>query len=128
MSTLKVADGVRRFTTGKSHLGDSFVYSFVLSEKECESEEEVKKFLNEVVPHNTSIPDFLKDVKEHCCSRKNITRDDDKVRIEIGFTCACGVRWVIPLADVKACAVHFPEYKESVRTSDSRDDWIKSFN
>jgi len=124
MKTLHILqDGTRLFNTGKAHLGDGLFYGLVLRN---ETEKQAQKSLKKIVPYNTTLHDLIIDMKEHNCGTVKIITDDDGIKIWVGFKCACGTKWRIPLAELKACIVHFPEYREKIRSTESRKLFAKS--
>jgi hypothetical protein len=133
MSTLRVQeDRTRLFTTGDARVGDGILLAFSMP-KDCKTDEEIREYLKKTVPMNTSLPDMLSDMGIHGCENagvgKGMLSDDDKGRLLIGYTCeGCETKWRVPLADLKASVVHFPEYAEAFRTAKSRFDLARMFD
>jgi len=124
--TLKIqSDGTRLFDTGKNHIGDGLMYGFVLQHKTPKG---IQKSLRKMVPYNTTLRDMLDDMMTHDCGSVRLTVDDDRTMIEVGFKCTCGIKWRIPLAELKACCVHFPEYEEVIKTTESREHLARSIS
>ena len=118
-------DGERLFTTGTAYIGDGFLYGFVLRGK---SKKNIEKSLKKMVRYNTVLNDLITDIKSHVCDNKKITIKDDRTRLVIGFKCFCGTKWGVPLAELKACCVHFPEYKKLFETDKSRIQLAESLS
>jgi len=127
MSTLIIKeDGTRYFTNEKSHLADGLLWAFA-AQKANMSEKETFEFLNNVIPQNTCLDDFIDDVKLHSCSNKVIVVDDNGSIL--GFMCeGCGTKWRIPLADFKAYMHWKRDLREVLRTTEGRKEWVKQFS
>jgi len=126
-------DGTRLFTTCDARIGDGILYALEMSKSSCHTPKQIQAYLKERVPMNTSLPDMLHDMIIHGCGNvgvgKGMLSDDDKGRLLIGYTCeGCETKWRVPLSDLKASVVHFPEYAEVFRTAKARLDLARTFD
>lgn len=107
------------FTTGNHSIGDGIFLALKCKETEPEK---IREWLRNNVPYNGTLVELVAAIKAHKCPNRKIVRHDNAAKVHVGFKCiGCEEQWYVPLPDLKACVNHHPEFREVMRTNESRE-------